>query len=254
MNYERGLAKLRQLLLHDPDLVQEFQIYEYRLRENLRKEQLFGTNDQNKSDRAQVIYELNRLAAQVGTGKSFNELCMLGNSPDPQASPKPNYGSSAQPQPTNRTSASQRTQAYISFSARDKSYLNELHTTLNQFKDQGLNYWDRDKMMAGAPWRAEIATALKFTKVAIMLVSADFLAAASDPSDPIASHELPTLLAAANNHEITLLNVIVRPCAFQYSKLEPFHYVNARPLSSMSPNEREEIWQQLAVRVLDLLR
>src|SRR5947209_87837 len=137
IDYERGLAQLKQLL-RGTAWEQEFQIYEFRLRENLRKEQLFGTNAQNTSDRGPIIYELNRLAAQKGT--SFNDLCLLSNIPNLQAPPKPNHasGTNAQPQPSSIKSTSQRTHAYISFSARDKSYLDELHSHLDYLANKGI--------------------------------------------------------------------------------------------------------------------
>jgi hypothetical protein len=254
MDYERGLTQLEQLL-RDTPWEPNFQILETRLRENLSDEALYGTNDQYKSTRAQIIGQLNRLAANVGT--SFNALCRPQNNLKLQTHQK-NHTSAIsantrpQPQPASIKPNPQRTKAYISFSERDKPYLNELRTTLNQFK--GLNYWDRDTMLPGATKRDEITAALNSTRVAILLISSDYLAAATDSDNPIANYELPSLLAAANNQEAILLNVIVRPCAFELSDLEPYHSFNTKPLSSMNRNEREEIWNQVARQVLNLLR
>jgi hypothetical protein len=253
MDYEQGLAQLKQLL-RGTTLEAEFLIYEARLRENLREERLYGSNEQRRSERGPIIYELNRLAKHVNT--SFNDLCLIGNGPNLQTppNPRPVTGQNAQGQPVNIKFAPQRIKAYISFSERDETYLDELHSHLDFFVRKGtLDYWDRSKLLPGSDWRQEINKALNATKVAILLISADFLAL--DPSEPIASHELPALLPAAQNQEIVILNVIVRPCSFEYSDLEPFQAVNppGQPLSQLKADEREKIWVQLAKYVRDIL-
>jgi len=253
MDYERGLRELKNML-SGTNWEQEFRIYEARLRENLRQERRYGSTEQIRAERTQIVDQLNLLAAEARPGTSFNDLCLFGNSSNSQIPPKSNAGSgtSTQGQPTSGKSASQRTQAYISFSTQDNAYLNELHTTLNQFKGQGLDYWDRSKMLPGVNQNDTINAALNSTKVAILLVSSDFLAAESP--DFIATHELPTLLAAAKKQEVTLFPVIVRPCAIEYSNLKSFNPVNSRPLSRMSRDDREEFWKQVAIQVLNLLR
>jgi hypothetical protein len=255
MDYERGLAQLKQLLRGRLDLQQEFQTLEFRLIDNLHTEHLYGTTEQLRADRARVIDQLNRLAKQAGT--NFNDLCRPTSSSNPnfQTPPKSNQGSSpnTQSQRTSSQPASQRTIAYISFHPSDKSYLDELHKQLDFFARQGLKYWDRMKLMPGVDQQVEITKALQSTRVAIVLVSADYLAA--EPPDFIASYELPTLVPAAHKKEITILSVIIRPCAFAYSDLEPFHPVNPpdQPLSDLNQSKRAKIWQQIAVQVHDLL-
>jgi TIR domain len=251
MDYERGLAQLKQLL-RGTTWEHEFQVYEARLRENLADDRLFGSTPQTQADRNRITRELNRLAAHVNT--SFNDLCQPGNTLNLQT--PPNFprttGKNAQAQPPNIKPSSQRTKAYISFHPRDKPYLDELHTQLDQFARKGLiNYWDRSKMSPGAVKYDEITNALRSTKIAIVLISADFLAA--EPPDPIATLELPTLLSVANNQEIVLLNVILSHCAFEYSELEPFHTVNSQPLSELNQSKRAKIWLQVATQALNIL-
>jgi hypothetical protein len=76
MNYEQGLAQLKQYL-RGTAWEQEFHVYEVRLRENLRVEQLYGANAQQKAERFQVIDQLNRLAKRVNV--SFTDLCLGAN-------------------------------------------------------------------------------------------------------------------------------------------------------------------------------
>jgi hypothetical protein len=72
MDYEQGLKQLKQHL-RNTSWEQEFLVYELRLRDNLYREQLYGSNEQIRSDRAQIIDQLNHLAQHVN--RDFNTLC-----------------------------------------------------------------------------------------------------------------------------------------------------------------------------------
>ena len=74
-SYERGLAALRERLAQaDVETRLAFGVLEARLRENLRDDRLYGTTETIRSDRARIVYELNRLALNHA-GPSFDELC-----------------------------------------------------------------------------------------------------------------------------------------------------------------------------------
>jgi hypothetical protein len=55
-----------------------------------------------------------------------------------------------------------------------------------------IDLWDDTKIAAGVQWKEASMDAFEAARVAVLLVSADFLA-----SDFISEHELPTLLAQA---------------------------------------------------------
>lgn len=148
-------------------------------------------------------------------------------------------------------SAFNRTKVFISYNHSDKKYLEELQAHLGFFARSGkLDYWDDTKIMPGNQWREEIRKAINSTKVAILLVSADFL-----NSEFITTDELPPLLLAAEYEGITILPVIVRPCVFKHTNLGRFQPVNApsHPLSIMSKPRREREWVKIAERILDAL-
>ena len=74
-SYERGLAALEgRLAQADVETRLAFAALESRLKDNLRDDRLYGTTEAIRSDRARIIYELNRLALNHA-GPSFNELC-----------------------------------------------------------------------------------------------------------------------------------------------------------------------------------
>ncbi len=144
-----------------------------------------------------------------------------------------------------------RTGAFISYSHRDKAYLDQLHTFLKpRFRDGALSLWDDTQLQAGDRWRAKIEQALATARVAVLLVSADFLA-----SDFITQNELPPLLEAAEREGAVILPVFVRPCLIEDTPLEPYQGINSpdQPLSKLTEAAREEVWVALVKHIRALL-
>ncbi len=145
----------------------------------------------------------------------------------------------------------ERTKVFISYSHKDKRFLDELQKYLEHFqRNQMVGIWDDQQIKAGSRWFDEIARALAVTRVAILLVSADFLA-----SDFIATYELPPLLAAAESGDVIMLPIIIRPCAFDDTPLKNFQLEDApqKPLSLLTKARREQVWTRTAKLVVDVL-
>src|SRR2546423_5772777 len=133
-----------------------------------------------------------------------------------------------------------RTKVFISYSHQDAEWLQRLRVHLKPLeREHRIDIWDDTRIRPGSKWRKEIKQALAATKVAVLLVSADFLA-----SDFIATDELPPLLSAAEKEGAVILPVILSPSRFlKTPSLAQFQSVNlpSRPLIGMAKDEQEAV-------------
>lgn len=139
---------------------------------------------------------------------------------------------------------------FISYSHQDKSVLSDIQRHFKPFH-QSIDYWDDTKIQPGQKWKDEIRQAIDQTKVAILLVSTDFLG-----SEFISTDELPPLLEAAENDGAAVLIVILKPCLFEeFQKLNVYQAMNdpKKPVSRMDENEREELFVNLVRQTKRLL-
>jgi formylglycine-generating enzyme required for sulfatase activity len=110
-------------------------------------------------------------------------------------------------------------------------------------RGNALRLWDDSQIPQGARWQEEIAGALTTARVALLLVSADFL-----NSDYVNSEELPEILRAAEEEGLLLLWVKVRPCLVHRTPIHAFQAAidPARPLVALAPWEQEEALAKVA--------
>lgn len=135
-----------------------------------------------------------------------------------------------------------RNKVFVSYCHVDKEYLEDIKRHFKPFLSQ-IEVWDDTKIQPGQKWREEIRNAINETKVAILLVSTDFLG-----SDFISTNELPPLLAAAEEHGAVILTVVVKPCLFEeFPALNQFQAMNppSRPVIKMEYSEREDLFVNL---------
>lgn len=144
-----------------------------------------------------------------------------------------------------------RTQTFVSYSHKDKPWLERLQVHLKPLERFGLQRWDDTQIRPGDRWFEEIQSAIGKARVVILLVSADFLA-----SDFISRKELPELLKKAEEQGAVILPVIIGACLFDETKsISAFQAVNSptAPLESLSPGDQNHVWVGLARRVQEIL-
>lgn len=144
-------------------------------------------------------------------------------------------------------------QIFISYSRKDSNWLERLHVHLRPLERTGtIESWDDTKIKPGTKWREAIREAVESAKVAVLLISADFLA-----SDFISTNELPPLLMAAESKGAIVLPVIISPCRFHHvASISQFQSVNPpdQPLINMSQGEREAIFVKITEVIEDALK
>lgn len=142
-----------------------------------------------------------------------------------------------------------RDQVFISYSHRDKKWLEKLQTMLKPLVRTGsIAVWDDTKIKAGAKWKKEIADALAMAKVAVLLVSHNFL-----NSDFIAEHELPPLLNAAENEGLVVLWVYVSSCLYDETEIKDYQAAHdiSKPLNSLKPAAQEAVLVNVCRKIKD---
>ena len=166
--------------------------------------------------------------------------------------------------PVSQSPGRARTKAFISYSHKDKDYLERLRIHLKGYLHAGSekddliikdDVWNDTKIPPGIDWREEIKKALMHARVAVLLVTPDFLS-----SDIISNFELPMLEEAVLNGDVKLLPVILDVSAASYDKdrepLYQYQEVNSvsDPLKWMNLYEQELVWAKLAEQIYGILR
>lgn len=127
---------------------------------------------------------------------------------------------------------------FISYSHNDANWLERVRIHLiDQGRQEAIDVWDDSRIQPGADWRNELESALRSTKVAILLISQDFIA-----SDFIDKYELPALLEAAEQNGVTILPLLISPSSFEKRKdLSKFQSINppTRTLLDLTKADQE---------------
>lgn len=135
--------------------------------------------------------------------------------------------------------ATVRDKVFISYSHRDKRFLDELLTHLKPLERAGrVSSWSDKQLKPGEKWFEEIKRTLQSSKVVVMLLTSNFLA-----SDFINDFELAPVLKEAEAGGVRILWVLVRACSYQHTALKNYQALLPldKPLAEMKA-ERDRAW------------
>jgi hypothetical protein len=141
---------------------------------------------------------------------------------------------------------------FISYSRKDDVWRDRLLTHLRVLENDGLlKVWSDSRLQTGTDWEEDIEAAVQAARVAILLVSANFLT-----SRFILDTELPQLFRRREKDGLRLYPIIITPCAWKAIawlgglQVRP---AGARPLSGGTDYEIDLELSEIAHEILDLI-
>jgi TIR domain len=147
-----------------------------------------------------------------------------------------------------RASARQKDAAvFISYAHEDAKHVKDLLKHLRPLVDgHGFQVWHDQKIRPGTAWHDEIRLRMREARVAVLLVSADFL-----NSDFVVREELPVLVQAAEQGEMTLIWIAVSASNYTHTPLATLQAATdpTRPLDTLPVAERAEVWVRIAEHI-----
>ncbi len=140
---------------------------------------------------------------------------------------------------------------FISYSHKDRKWLIKFTTHLKVLvNSKQIRIWDDTKIKSGAIWKDEIMKALSTAKVAILLVTPDFLA-----SDFINKTELPVIFRGAKKKGVKIFWVAIKPSLYEETYIAKFQSVNDpnKPLTSLTSSRVEQEIVQICKKVKEAM-
>jgi hypothetical protein len=146
--------------------------------------------------------------------------------------------------------SSARGLVYISYDRKDCKWLERLEKHLAPLRREGIEVWNDTRIQAGQNRKKAIEDALAQAKVAVLLVSADFLASDSY------QHELLPLLRAAKKDELRLLWVPIGHSQFESAGLGGYPAVcePSKPLLRPSDARTDKVLKKVGTEIMKALK
>jgi len=137
---------------------------------------------------------------------------------------------------------------FISYSHRDERWLDEIVKTLKPLtRKKKFEIWADTKITAGSEWKKEIDLALARAKVALLLVSRNFL-----QSEFITEHELAPLLKRPG---LSVVWIAVGHSLYQETEIAKYQAANdpSKPLNALTESELDLQLVNIAKKIDALL-
>lgn len=139
-----------------------------------------------------------------------------------------------------------RSGVFVSYSHKDKKWLDLLLEHLAPLRQRGMKVWTDQEIEPGELWHQEIEERLGKAQVAVLLVTPSFLS-----SSYVASHELPTMLAAAKSDGLVIFWIPVIASSYKETEIAKFQAAHdpSRPLKDLNGAKRAEALVNIAARL-----
>ncbi len=144
-----------------------------------------------------------------------------------------------------------RTKVFISYSHKDEEWMKQLRKQLDVLeRQQLLDVWVDTELKAGEDWHSRLHSEMLAARVAVLLISADFLT-----SDFVLDEEVPKLLQAHKKGGMSIFPVLVWPCPWKrvnwLARLQVRPH-GARPIAGGSEFEIRQDFSAIADEVAEL--
>jgi predicted acylesterase/phospholipase RssA len=141
-----------------------------------------------------------------------------------------------------------RNQVFVSYSHKDKDWLTRFQTNLTVIEAfTGVKVWNDRAIQPGENWSNEIIRALRSTKVAIFLVSSNFLA-----SEFIRELEMKYFIELSEQEKVPILWIAVSHCNYEITPLKYIQCANdpEKPLDQLSEADQKQEFKKICNTIM----
>jgi ATP-dependent Clp protease ATP-binding subunit ClpX len=144
-----------------------------------------------------------------------------------------------------------RNRIFLSYSRKDEDALLELRTMLTPLmRNKTIDVWFDGEIKASQKWREEVRKAMASTRVAVLMVSPNFLA-----SKFVVEEELPYFLRVAEEEDVKILWLLLSSCLYEETPLGDYQAAHdlATPLDSLSDSSRRKVLVEVSRNIKTLV-
>lgn len=146
-----------------------------------------------------------------------------------------------------------RTNVFVSYSHKDEKWRKRLVTQIQVLaRERLVDIWDDRKIGAGEDWFKEIDTKMLDARIAVLLISADFLT-----SSFIRDHEIPKLFDRHESGGMSMFPLLVRSCAWEevpWLARMQIRPIDAKPVSRYRGDKVDEVLAQVVREIAAIAR
>ncbi|MEL7424442.1 MAG: patatin-like phospholipase family protein [Bacteroidota bacterium] len=145
-----------------------------------------------------------------------------------------------------------RDQIFVSYSHNDRDWMNRLKVYLKSLERfMGIKAWDDTSIQPGSEWNTEINKALVASKIAIFLVTPDFLA-----SDFIQDQEMKYFLELSEKEKVPIFWIAVSSSLYEVTPLAQLQCANdpAKPLDTLTEAEQNIELTNICKKIVERMK